>query len=68
MNAWSSLDGDLEVDVDVSVLGNANNVGQLASQSSSFIEIINGKNLQSGRTNHDLSFIHVCALKLRLQS
>jgi len=54
-----SLDWHLKFDIKMRVPCHCNNLGQFARQSSSFVEIVNGKDFQSRRSNHDLGFVDI---------
>jgi len=60
-----SLDWHLKFDIKMRVPCHCNNLGQFARQSSSFIKIVNGKDFQSRRSNHDLGFVDIGSLKMR---
>jgi len=55
------LDWHFKFHIKMSVPGYCNYLGQLTRQPSSFVEIINRKNFQSGRSNHNLSLVNIGA-------
>jgi len=55
------LDWHFKFDIKMSVPGYCNYLGQLTRKPSSFVEIINRKNFQSGRPNHNLSLVNIGA-------
>jgi len=53
------LDWHLKFDIKMSIPRHCNNLGQFARQSSSFIKIVNRKDFQTRRSNHNLGFVNI---------
>ena len=59
------LDGDLEVDVDVGLLGDSDDVRELDGQPRSLVQVVDGKDFQTGASDHDLGLVNLGALKVQ---
>ena len=58
------LDGDLEVDVDVCLLGDSDDVRELDGQPRGLVQVVDGKDFQTGTSDHDLGLVNLGALKV----
>ena len=59
------LDGDLEVDVNVGLLGDSDDVRELDGQPRGLVQVVDGKDFQTGTSDHDLGLVNLGALKHR---
>ena len=59
------LDGDLEVDVNVGLLGDSDDVRELDGQPRGLVQVVDGKDFQTGTSDHDLGLVNLGALKVQ---